>query len=82
MPLTVSDELLQTAHLTEAELLQEIAVTLFQQDRLTLGQAASFARLTQLVEMQRLLASRQIPLHYLLEDLEHDLATVKSRLRA
>jgi hypothetical protein len=28
MPLTVSDELLQTAHLSESELLQEIAVTL------------------------------------------------------
>lgn len=81
MPLTVSDELLQTAHLTEAELLQEIAVTLFQQDRLTLGQAASFAGLAQL-EMQRLLASRRIPLHYSLEDLEHDLATAKSRLHA
>ena len=43
MPLTVSDELLRTAHLSEVELLQEIAVTLFQQDRLTLGQAAAFA---------------------------------------
>lgn len=81
MPLTVSDELLETAHLTEAELLREIAITLFQQDRLTLGQAASFTGLTQL-EMQRLLASRQISLHYALEDLEHDLATVKSRLHA
>ena len=81
MPLTVSDELLHTAHLTEAELLHEIAITLFQQDRLTLGQAAGFAGLTQL-DMQRLLASRQIPLHYGAEDLDHDLATVRSRLRA
>jgi predicted HTH domain antitoxin len=48
MPLTVSDELLQTAHLSEAELLREIAVTLFQQDRLTLGQAAAFAGLLSL----------------------------------
>ena len=81
MPLTVSDELLQTAHLSEVELLQEIAVTLFQQDRLTLGQAAVFAGLTQL-DMQRILASRRIPLHYGPEDLEHDLATVRNRLRA
>jgi predicted HTH domain antitoxin len=81
MPLTVSDELLQTAHLNEVELLLEIAVTLFQQDRLTLGQAAAFAGLTQL-DMQRILASRRIPLHYGPEDLEHDLATVRSRLRA
>jgi predicted HTH domain antitoxin len=81
MPLTVSDELLQTAHLSEAELMQEIAVTLFQQDRLTLGQAAAFAGLTRL-GMQRILASRRIPLHYGSEDLEHDLATVRNRLRA
>jgi predicted HTH domain antitoxin len=72
MPLPVSDELLQTPHLSEAELLREIAVTLFQQDRLTLAQAASFAEITQL-EMQRILASRRIPLHYGLEDLEQDL---------
>lgn len=81
MALTVPDELLQTAHLSEAELLQEISVALFQQDRLTLGQAAAFAQLTQL-DMQRLLAARQIPLHYTSDELEHDLATVKSRIHA
>jgi len=59
--------------LTREEPLQEIAVTLFQQDRLTLGQAAAFAGLMQL-DMQRILASRQIPLHYGAADLEHDLA--------
>lgn len=81
MPVTVSDELLQTARLSEAELLLEIAVTLFQQDRLTLGQAAEVSGLTQL-DMQRTLASRQIPLHYGLADLEQDLATVRKRLHA
>jgi predicted HTH domain antitoxin len=80
MALTISDDLLETAHITEAELLQETAVTLFQQDRLTLGQAAAFAGLSQLA-MQRLLASRHIPLHYGPEDLEHDLAIVRNRLR-
>ena len=81
MPVTVPDELLETAKLTEAELRVEIAVALFQQDRLTLGQAAAFAGLTQL-DMQRTLASRRIPLHYSIEDLEHDLATVKTRLHS
>ena len=81
MPVTVSDELLQTAKLSEAELRVEIAVTLFQQDRLTLGQAAAFAELPQL-SMQRTLASRRIPIHYGAEDLEHDLATVEQRLQS
>ncbi len=81
MPVTVPDELLQSANLTEAELRIEIAVTLFQQDRLTLGQAAIFANLHQL-DMQRILASRRIPLHYGVEDLEQDLALVERRLSA
>ena len=79
MPVTVPDELLQSAHLTEAELRIELAVTLFQQDRLTLGQAASFAGLPQL-DMQRTLAKRRIPLHYGVDAMEQDLACVKSRL--
>ncbi len=79
MPKTVSDEILQIAKLSEAEFRVEIAVTLFQQDRLTLGQVAIFAGLPQL-DMQRTLASRHIPIHYGLEDLEHDLAAVKRRL--
>ena len=81
MPVTVSDEFLQTAKLTGAELRVELAVTLFQQDRLTLGQAADFAGLPQL-DMQRTLAARRIPIHYGVEDLEHDLAVVRQRLQA
>ncbi len=81
MPVTVSDEVLQTAKLSEAEFRAEIAVTLFQQDRLTLGQAALFAELPQL-DMQRMLASRRIPILYGIGDLEHDLATVKNSLHS
>jgi predicted HTH domain antitoxin len=81
MPVIVPDELLQSAHLTEEELRIEIAVTLFQQDRLTLGQAAIFANLHQL-DMQRTLARRRIPLHYGIEELEQDIALVERRLRS
>jgi predicted HTH domain antitoxin len=81
MAVTVSDEFLQAARLSETELLIEIAVALFQQDRLTLGQAATFAGIGQL-DMQRNLASPGIPIHYGLEDLEQDLATVRKRLHA
>jgi predicted HTH domain antitoxin len=41
MAVTISDEVLHSAGLNEAELKAEIALTLFQQDRLTLGQAAA-----------------------------------------
>ena len=43
MTLTLPDELLRSARLTEAELKAELALALFQQERLTLGQAALLA---------------------------------------
>jgi predicted HTH domain antitoxin len=72
----LTDELLQSTKLTEAELHAELALALLQRDRLTLGQAALLAGLPQL-DFQRLLASRRIPLHYDLEAMEHDLERAK-----
>ena len=40
MTITLSQELLQTTQMTEAEMLQEIALMLYQKQRLTLEQAA------------------------------------------
>ena len=76
MPVTLPDELLQSTKLTEAELKAELALALFQQERLTLGQAALLAGLPQL-DFQRVLASRRIPLHYGLEAMEQDLQRAK-----
>ena len=78
MPVTLPDELLTATKLTESELKQEIALALFQREHLTLGLAAIFCGLNQL-EFQRLLASRQIPIHYDIEDWEQDFELVKSR---
>jgi predicted HTH domain antitoxin len=72
----ISDEVLESAHLTEAELKIELALALFQIERLTLGQAARLAELGQL-DFQRLLAKRRIPIHYGIEELEHDLRTIR-----
>jgi predicted HTH domain antitoxin len=76
MPLTLPDEILESTKLTESELRAELALALFQQDRLTLGQAALVADLPQL-DFQRLLANRQIPLHYGIDEMERDLARAK-----
>ncbi len=40
MPVTISDEVLAVAHISEPELKQELALTWFQQERLTLAQAS------------------------------------------
>jgi len=76
MPVTLPDELLQSTKLTEAELKTELAVALFQREHLTLGQASLLAGLPQL-DFQRLLASRQIPLHYSVDAMEQDLQRAK-----
>ena len=76
MSLTIPDNLMQAARISPSELGQEIAVLLFAQERLTLGQASAFAGMSQL-SFQHLLASRDIPIHYDVEDFELDLATIK-----
>lgn len=74
MSLVIPDEFLQTAHITEADLKLEIAILLFQQEKITLGTASQFAEMNQL-EFQRILGSRQIPIHYGVEDFRQDLRT-------
>lgn len=61
--------------MSEAELRREIAVMLFQSDRVTLAQASRLAQVDR-VAFQHLLASREIPVHYDVRDFEEDLATV------
>ncbi len=75
MSIVISDDLLSTAGMTEAEMKQEIAIMLFQQEKLTLAQASRFLGVDRM-SSQRLLASRQIPIHYDVEDFEQDMKTL------
>jgi predicted HTH domain antitoxin len=76
MSLVIPDEILQTAHISETDLKLEIAVLLFQQEKITLG-TASHAGMNQL-EFQRILGSRKIPIHYGVEDFQQDLRTLEA----
>jgi predicted HTH domain antitoxin len=76
MSVVISDEILQATHMTADEFMCEIAVFLFQQQELTLGQASHLAKTSQ-VQFQHLLASRQIPVHYDIADFESDLKTLR-----
>jgi len=76
MSLTIPDEVLQAARISESELRQEIAVMLFEKDKLTLAQASRLADMDRL-QFQHLLASRGIPIHYGVEEFEQDLATLR-----
>jgi predicted HTH domain antitoxin len=75
MGVIIPDEILQATRMTAEELRQEIAVLLFQKDKLTLGQASRLAGSSRL-QFQHLLASRQIPVHYDVAEFEEDLKTL------
>ena len=76
MPVTISDEVLKAAHITEPELKQELALALFQQERLTLAQASRLAGLGQLA-FQALMAERRIPIHYGVAEFREDLEALR-----
>lgn len=76
MPVTIPDEILTAAQLTKPELMRELAVALYQQERLTFAQASRLAEMSQR-DFQRLLAGRRIPLHYGTEEFEQDLETLR-----
>jgi predicted HTH domain antitoxin len=76
MSVTIPDEVLQAAQMSEAELRQELAVLLFQRERLTLAQAARLADMDRL-RFQHLLSSRGIELHYDVAEFQEDLRTLQ-----
>ena len=76
MEIVIPDEILQTTHLSEDEVKQELAVLLFQKEKLTIGQASWLAGVSQL-QFQHLLASRNIPVHYDVSEFEADLKTLR-----
>lgn len=78
MNITLPEELLEAAQMTEAELMREIAIMLFQQERLSMGKAAQLARMHK-IDFQELLASRDICIHYDLADYQADVEHLKAK---
>ena len=76
MGIMISDDILEATHMTEAEFLCEVAVFLYASGKLSLGKARQLARMER-ISFQLLLASRQIPLNYDVEDVDADLDTLQ-----
>lgn len=76
MSVMISDDVLVAARMSEEELRQEIAVMLFERERVTLAQAARLAG-QDIVRFQHLLASRHITIHYDVPEFEADLQTLR-----
>lgn len=77
MTIVISNEVLHNVEMSEEQMLQEIAIMLFQKERFTLAQASRFAQMNQL-EFQKLLANRQIPLHYDIAELREDMKSLEA----
>jgi predicted HTH domain antitoxin len=84
MALTVSieipREILHASRMTSDELKRELALSLFQQNRLSFGKAREMAGMT-VAAFQQLLGSRGICVHYDVGDYEEDLATLNGQGR-
>ena len=81
MSVTIADEFLIAARMSEEELRQEIAVMLFERERVTLAQAARLAG-QDLGRFQHLLATRDIEIHYDVPEFEAYLQTLRELGRA
>lgn len=69
-------EVIHACRMTPHELKRELAVTLFQQGRLSFGKAREVAGMT-VWTFQQLLGSRNIPPHYDIQEYEEDLKTLQ-----
>ncbi len=76
MSLVIPDDILTQSRMSEAEMRQEIAIMLFEKDKLTLAGASRLAGMHR-VAFQHLLASRHIGLHYDVDDLEEDIQNLR-----
>lgn len=77
MLIEIPDNVIHQAKVTEAAVRLQIAITLFQEEIFTLGQAADFLGVPQLI-FQKELAKRKISVHYDVEDFREDLKTLRS----
>ena len=77
MVINIEDEILKSIKLTQEEAKLDFALGLFIDKRVTLGQAAAVASLSQ-TQFLKELGKRQIPIHYDIEDFEKDLKTIET----
>jgi predicted HTH domain antitoxin len=76
MSLTVPSDVVSATDLTEEQVAVELAVELYQREKLSLGHAARLAGMDKW-SFNDLLAGREIPMHYDEADLRRDLATLQ-----
>lgn len=76
--LNLPENLSQTETFNQSDWLREIAIVLFQQERISLSRASKIAEM-EIMNFQRLLADRDICVHYDVEELEQDVQHLRDR---
>jgi len=78
MSLVIPDEILKASGWSDDELLLELVLLLFQQEKVSLGKAAELLNMSQ-ISFQRLLASRDICIHYDVAEFQEDIEYLKAK---
>ena len=78
MSLVISDDVLTASGLKAEELFLEVVLLLFQQDRLSLGKAAELLDMSQ-IRFQRIIAERNICIHYDVAEFREDVAHLTAK---
>ncbi|MEM9215264.1 MAG: UPF0175 family protein [Cyanobacteria bacterium P01_F01_bin.150] len=77
MNVVIPDEIFAAAQMTEEELMLEIAIMLYQQEKISSGKVRAWTGLT-VLEFQRELKQRDLYLNYDIEDFQSDLQTIQA----
>lgn len=77
MTIEIPDSLLENSSIDGRIFRTDLAIFLFEKEIFTLSQAAEFASMYQF-EMQKLLAIRNIPMHYNVDEFLEDVQTLES----
>jgi predicted HTH domain antitoxin len=72
MSLVIFEEIVKASGLSEQELIIELVLLLFQQEKISLGKAAELLNISQ-VRFQKILSDRGINIHYDVEELQEDI---------
>jgi predicted HTH domain antitoxin len=73
--LTISDEILNNARMTEKELREQFALFLYSKKKFSMGQACKFTGLN-ILEFQELMFNNNVYINYSVKDLDDDMRTL------
>ena len=77
MIIEIADNIVERSGLTLEDVKLRLAIILFKEEMLTLGQAGEMAGMHQIM-FQKELAKRKIPIHYDIEEFEQDWKTIQN----